>query len=261
MNGPVVVEVDGSASSRAAVETAAWEAGRHGVGLRLAHAVASPARDVWSDAAGWDPDGGGGLRDRVKRVLAEAERRALRVAPHLSITSDVLIGEPVTVLRSEAEDASLTVLGGPLPRGFGVGLLVAPGRCPVLVTRGRPNPSGTVVLTAGALPGSWRAAEFAFAEASARGADLVVPHARTFFAARLLDGPGGAIPALRKRYPEVTVRPYRGRTRRALLRAAAGAQLVVVGTHGRPGLAPGSAGRTLLRHAHCSVAVVPAGKA
>ncbi|WP_046729469.1 universal stress protein [Streptomyces humi] len=260
MNGPVVVEVDGSPSSRAAVETAAWEARRHGVGLRLAHALASPARDEWSDAAGWDPDGGG-LRDRVKGLLAEAERRALRVAPHLSITSDVLIGEPVTVLKSEAEDASLAVLGGPLPRGSGIGRLIAPGQCPVLVTRGRPTPSGTVVLAVGAPSGSWRAAEFAFAEASARGADLVVPHALTVSAARLLDGPGGAIPALRKRYPEVTVRPRRGRTRRALLRAVADAQLVVVGAHGRQGLAPGSAGRTLLRHGHCSVAVVPAGKA
>ncbi|MFK0156115.1 universal stress protein [Streptomyces sp. NPDC090493] len=260
MNGPVVVEVDGSPSSRVAVDAAAWEAGRHGVGLRLTHALASPARDAWSGAADWDPDGGG-LRDRVAGILVEAERRARRIAPHLAITSDVLIGEPVTVLRSEAEDASLAVLGGPLPRRAGIGRLTSPGRCPVLVTRGRPDRSGTVVLTGDAPSGAWRAAEFAFAEASARGADLVVPHARAVSAARLLHGPGGAIAALRKQYPEVTVRPHRGRTRRALLRAAADAQLVVVGTNGRQGLPPGSAGRALLRHAHCSVAVVPSGRA
>ncbi|MFE2065800.1 universal stress protein [Streptomyces sp. NPDC059467] len=259
MSGPVVVEVDGSPSSRAAVAAAAWEADRHGVDLRLAHALASPAGDAFWEAAARDPDIGG-LRDRVKGLLAEAERRACRIAPHLAVTSDVLIGEPVTVLGSEAEDASLAVLGGPLPRGTGMGRLIAPGRCPVLVTRGRPDRTGTVVL-AGAASGSWRAAEFAFAEASARGADLVVPHARTVSAARLLDGPGGAISALRRKYPEARVRPHRGRTRRALLRAAAAAQLVVVGTYGRRGLPPGSAGRTLLRHAHCSVAVVPPGRA
>ncbi|MEV7389751.1 universal stress protein [Streptomyces sp. NPDC091215] len=260
MNGPVVVEVDGSPSSRSAVEAAAWEADRHGVELRLAHALASPAGDVFSEAAVWDPDGGR-LRDRVKGLLAEAERRARRIAPHLAVTSDVLIGEPVTVLGSEAEDASLAVLGGPLPRGTGMGRLIAPGRCPVLVTRGRPDRTGTVVLAGEAASGSWRAAEFAFAEASARGVDLVVPHSRAVSATRLLDGPGGAVPALRRKYPEVTVRPQRGGTRRALLRAAADAQLVVVGTYGRQGLPPGSAGRTLLRRAHCSVAVVPAGRA
>ncbi|GGJ06522.1 universal stress protein [Streptomyces brasiliensis] len=134
MKGPVVVGVDGSPSDRDVVEAAAREAERHGTELRLVHAIG------WSaGAAAWDP-AGGAVRERADRILTEAERRACRTAPFLEVTQDVLIGDPESVLATEARDASLTVIGGRRPdrtrKGSVAGHLTAHARCPVLVVRG-----------------------------------------------------------------------------------------------------------------------------
>ncbi|WP_254076073.1 universal stress protein [Streptomyces sp. P3] len=265
MGGPVVVGVDGSPSSLAAVETAAWEAERRGTGLRLTHALVWPSTHVPPGIPPWDPDGGG-LRDRVNGSLTEAERRARSVAPQVTITCDVLFGEPAAVLEIETRTASLTVVGGRRATRDGVLLhdsvadrLTAHGRCPTLVVRGRPEPAGPVVLADDASPALTAAAEFAFAEALGRGADLVVLHTRAGNG-RL---PLGPLSSLRTKYPDVAVRPrwLRGREGRVLVEASADAQLVVVGARHRVrNTLPGSVGRMLLRHAHCPVAVVPSAK-
>jgi nucleotide-binding universal stress UspA family protein len=262
MNGPVVVGVGASPSSLAAVETAAWEAERRGVGLRLAHAVAWPSDPVAPGVPPWDPDGAG-LRASAGGALAEAERHARRVAPELPITSEVLVGEPGTVLQSQSRAASLTVVGGRrqgrfggLPFGSVAGLLTARGRCPVLVVRGRTGRSGPVVLASdGGSPAARAAAEFAFAEAAQRAAELVVLHTGG-------DGPDGVLTELRRTYPDVVVRHrrIRGRSRPVVVGASAGAQLAVVGVPTHTGLTDtltGSLGRALLHHAPCTVAVVP----
>ncbi|MFF4505077.1 universal stress protein [Streptomyces sp. NPDC001401] len=264
MNGPVVVGVDGSPSSLAAVETAAREAERRGVGLELAHALAWSSGQVLPGVAPWDPDGAG-LRDRVNEALTDAEWRARKVAPELIITREVLVGEAVSVLESEARAASLAVVGTRRVSGLRrllhasiAGRLTAHGSCPVLVVRGRHNRTGPVVLAC--VPAAAReAAEFAFAEASERGVDLVVLHHHD-------RSPGnGSLSGLREKYPDVTVhsRPDRGRRHRALAEASVGAQLVVAGVRRRGGTAAALSapdGRSILRHAHCPVALVPSGK-
>ncbi|MHC3469848.1 universal stress protein [Streptomyces sp. 7R007] len=258
MSGPVVVGVGGSPSSLAAVEAAAWEADRRGVALQLAHAVAWPADPVAPGVPPWDPDGAG-LPGMARGTLAEAERRARRVAPGLAITSGVLVGEPVTVLESESRAATLTVVGGRrqgrfggLPYGSVAGRLTAHGRCPLLVVRGRVNRTGPVVLACDGSPASRAAAAFAFAEAAERGAELVVLHTRD----------AGTYPDVRREHPDVAVRPrrIRGRARLAVVEATAGAQLVVIGVRAHAGVT-GAVGRAVLRHAPCTVAVVPDGAA
>lgn len=259
MSGLVVVGVDGSPSSLDAVEAAAWEAGRRGVGLRLAHALAWPSEPVPPGVPPWDPNGAG-LHDGTNAALAEAERRARRVAPQVEITCEVLMGEPASVLESESRLATLTVVGeGPAGRRHGsvAGQLTARGTCPVLVVRGRPHRTGPVVLVGDASSATRGTVEFAFAEASARGTDLVVLDAHG-------DDDRFAPTVLRKKYPDVTVRfrRVRYRVRRALVDANADAQLVVVGVHGRRRIAdmlPGSVVRAVLRDGQCPVAVVPAG--
>ncbi|MCD7442318.1 universal stress protein [Streptomyces lincolnensis] len=256
MSGPVVVGIDGSASSPAVVEAAARAAERLGTGLRLAHALTWSSAQLPPGVPPWDPDGGA-ARVRVTGPLAEAERRARRTAPGVDVTREVLIGEPVTVLESEARTAVLTVVGGHRVtglaarlRGSVAGQLAARGRCPVLVVRGRPAPTGPVVLADDTSPA---AAGFAFAEAARRGTDLVVLHPRTTTARSWT--------ALRERYPDVLVhgRRVRARTGRALVAASSGAQLVVIEARHRIADAlPGAAARTLVDHAHCPVAVIPA---
>ncbi|MEU6378754.1 universal stress protein [Streptomyces sp. NPDC046909] len=265
MTGPVVVGVDGSPASLAAVEIAAREAERRGVQLRLAHALDPDSGQPAPGVPPWDPDAAE-QRDRINGALGDAEWRARRIAPGLTVTRGVLVGAPASVLEQEADTASLAVLGGHRRGGLSdllhasvAGRLSADGACPVLVVCGRPARTGSVVLAGDASPAFREAAEFAFAEAAERGTDLVVLNRRGVRTAR-------AVSVLREKHPDVVVRlrRVRGRTHRRLAEASVGAQLVVVGVRRRAhgtGLRPRSIGRTALRHAHCPVAVVPGGKA
>lgn len=258
MSGQVVVGVDGSTSSLVAVEVAAREADRRGVRLQLAHAFEWTSGSVPDGVPPWDP-GGADTSASVSGTLTEAERRARRAAPHVVITHEVLVGEPGAVLETESRGASLTVVGSGRPgwsngllHGSVAGQVAAHGRCPVLVVRGRPDPTGPVLLADEAAQTARETAEFAFAEAAARGVELVALRKR---------GPAGTVSELQRKYPEVTVhhRWVRGRPHRAVVEASADAQLVVVGAHGwggGAGLLPGSVAQTALRHAHCPVAVV-----
>ena len=273
MSGPVVVGVDGSQSGMAAVEAAAHEADRSGVELRLAHAFEWSSAHVPSGVPPWDQGGAGACRV-VRGALTEAERWALRVAPHVRVTHEVLMGSPVAVLESGSREASLIVVGsrppgrsGSLRAGSVAGQLAAHGRSPVLVVRGRPDPSGAVVLAGGRTQEARAAAEFAFAEASARGADLVVLDRTTAWNSRSRNGFAGALSVLSEKYPDVTTHrvrvPVRGGLCRALVEASTRAQLVVVGSRNRDRLAGallGPVSRAALHHADCPVAVIRAEK-
>ncbi|MFE7271913.1 universal stress protein [Streptomyces sp. NPDC057623] len=293
MNGPVVVGVDGSPSSLAAVEVAAREAGLHGVGLRLVHAFGRPAAHIPAGGRPWEPSHAG-LHELVDGTMARAERRAHETAPGVAITREVVVGEPVTVLEIESRTASLAVVGsrglsrfGALLLGSTAGHLAAHAACPVLVVRGRPNPAGPVLLAVDGSPAARGAVEFAFTRASLHGTDLVALHAWSVRTDRAYDSPADppfvtydeerlrdeeervlaeALGGLRDLYPDVAVhrRLARGRVRHTLIEASADAGLVVVGARGRGGFAGlllGSVSQALLHHAHCPVAVVRSGEA
>ncbi|MFE7131063.1 universal stress protein [Streptomyces sp. NPDC057638] len=288
-NGPVVVGVDGSPSSLAAVDTAAGEARLRGVGLRVVHAFIWPLmRGVPLGPATAGPQDGG-LRPIAERTLAEAVTRAHAAEPAIEVTGDLVTGEPLTILEAESRRASLVVVGSRGMGGF-VGLLVgstavhlaAHGRCPVLVVRGAADPAGPVVV---AVDGSRRgtaAVEFAFAEASSRGAELVALHAWSGWTERGDDDPGHpanlvdsenrvsateerllaeALAGHRARYPDVKVVPrlVHASPRQALIEASSSARLLVVGARGRggfTGLLLGSVSQAMVHHAGCPVAVV-----
>ncbi|MEU8575332.1 universal stress protein [Streptomyces asoensis] len=261
MSGPVLVGVDGSAAGMAAAETGAREAGRRGADLRLVHVCTWPAAAVAPGVPPWDP---AGARPYASgdRVLAEAARRARRVAPGVRVTGAVLLGDPAAVLETESRDASLTVVGSRSATGSGGGRrgsiaarLAVRGCSPVLMVRGAPDPDGPVVLACDDRHVGRRAAEFAFTEAAARGTEVVVLDGRS------REGLPGPLAALRERYPDVTVRRarVRGGTRRAVAGASGPAQLVVVGTRPRPAWTaalPTRVGRAVLRRAECPVAVI-----
>ncbi|GLF95007.1 universal stress protein [Streptomyces yaizuensis] len=288
MNGPVVVGVDGSKSALTAVEVAAREARLRGVGLHVVHAFIWPAMHV---DLGPSPTGpvGGGLLNAAERVLSDAVDRARETAPDIEVTRELVTGEPLTVLESQSRKASLVVVGSRGMGGF-IGLLVgstavhlsAHGRCPVLVVRGDARDSGPVVVAVDGSPEADAAVGFAFAEASARGAELVAVHAWNTWTERGDDDPGHpqnlvdgvdrlrageerllaeALAGWQERYPDVTTRRrlVEGRIRPALIEETERAQLIVMGARGRGGfvgLLLGSVSQALLHHAHCPVAVV-----
>ncbi|MES5824815.1 universal stress protein [Streptomyces sp. RG80] len=291
MNGPVVVGVDGSPSSMTAVEVAAREAALRGVGLRLVHAFGWPAAHV-PPGAPWNPTGPG-LRELIDGPLTEAERRARAAAPGIEVSRDVVVGEPVMVLEIESRTAPLVVVGsrglsrfGSLLLGSTAGHLAAHAACPVLVVRGRTQPAGPVLLAVDGSPASRGAVEFAFAQASLHGMDLMALHAWHTRTERAYDGPADppfvtydedrlrdeeervlteALGGLGEKYPDVAVdrRLVRGRIRHTLVEATAEAGLVVVGARGLGGfggLLLGSVSQAVLHHAHCPVVVVRSGE-
>ena len=287
MSDPVIVGVDGSASSIDAVEAAAREAHLRGAGLRIVHAFGRGPGHL--GAPSWNP-ADRGLEPMVRGALARAEERAHAIAPDIEITRSVMAGEALEVLEIESRSASLAVVGSRGLSGFS-GLLLgstavhlaAHGRCPLMVVRGRPDPAGPVVLAVDGSEAGAAAVEFAFAEAALRKVPLLAVHVWNTWSERAYEGPGDPLNAVvadadrliqaeqhlldetvaswRKAHPQVVVelRLVRSRIRPALIDASRGAQLVVAGARGRggfTGLLLGSVSQALLHHAHCPVTVV-----
>jgi nucleotide-binding universal stress UspA family protein len=284
----VMVGVDGSVAALHAARWAAEEATRRGAGIRLVHACTYPplvpAEDLYLDE----------VRRQGRTWLAEAEAAVREVAPDVEVQTILEHGSAAQTLvtASESNEVDLVVLGS---RGLGglrsllVGsvavALAAHGHCPVVVVRGRtvaepPPGEGPVVVGVDGSPASAAAIGFAFAAAASRAAELIAVHVWADAAA---EGSWVAWPVvvdwtvveegLRRRlneqvsgwqqkYPEVAVQQVlsRGHPVSGMLDAAAGAQLLVVGSRGRGAMAGlgglGSTSQGLLHHARCPVAVV-----
>ncbi|MDI2129519.1 universal stress protein [Yinghuangia seranimata] len=309
---PVVVGVENTEAGRLAVRWAADEAARRGLPLRLVHALDWPAgapRPQYSHATGtpvhhrdlhrvhatsWptqvyrDPDlippargWGDKFRDAGRAAVDNARTIALADHPDLEIVDALTDGEPVRVLRTEAEDAAMVVLGSrhlssvaeALTTGGVAVPVAAHAACPVVVVRG-PEQHGTIhpflVVGVDGSPHSEPAIGFAFDTASRRGAVLdavFVTHATGLHSANEADKEAGialaeSLAGWKARYPDVVVRPQiaHGHTVHALVLASRQALGLVVGTRGLggfQGMVLGSVSRGVLHHATCPVIVVP----
>jgi nucleotide-binding universal stress UspA family protein len=204
----------------------------------------------------------------------------------LRIVATDLDVDTVPALLREAEDAELLVVGS---RTFeSRGQVVADARCPVVVVHARDSDSSPSISGGGAAPGvvvafdgselSSAATRFAFEAAARRRVGVVVVRPwRPPLAGypRLVVGLPrlveqqrrktlAALREERRRFPEVEVevRLVHGKDDhhgRALVDESRRAALVVLGSHGRRGLAgllPERAARSVLEHSHCPVAVV-----
>jgi len=283
----VVVGVDGSATSLAALDLAADEAMARVAPMVVLHAVGPDER-----------------MDDVSRLVAAAVGRASAEHPGLSVDCEVVTGEPADVLVRRSPDACLLVMGHRQSRAFGelpiesaVARLVDRVEAPLIVHRPLDTsmdvPLPRPVLIGVADAGSDRMVEFAFAEAALRGAPVLAVH--------VWSAPGDSAPAgthagtrelaeahddaervltealdrWADKYPEVTV--YRAVRHSldvpvVLTAASRAAQLVVVGSArpataaertamgGGPGAyrpAMGSVAMAMVRRAGCPVAVIP----
>jgi nucleotide-binding universal stress UspA family protein len=285
---PVVVGVDGSETSLHAAVYAGRVARRRALPLLVVHL--SPWR-LRGDAL---PMTAPEIRERFQesaQVLVEEAADAVRRATGLaSIEARVVEDYPVDGLLALSAEASLLVLGR---RGIGgfPGLLlgstadavVQHAECPVFVLPEEDvhdDPQHPVVVGVEGGGGDEQVLAFAVAEAVARGTGLTAVHAwrdPSLEAALGQFGPlvdwsgvedeerrqlAASLAGWRAKQPgvEITEAVVRGRPAAALLDAATGALLLVVG-HRRRGLLTrfGSTTHGVLHRAACPVAVVPLG--
>ncbi|WP_077191611.1 universal stress protein [Streptomyces lydicus] len=276
MGGSVLVGLDGTVSSVAAVRWGAEEAAARGLPLHLLHSWASQPRDV---PAGQQADT---KQQYGAAALGLAETTAQELRPGLEVTTEEVPEHAVEALLDRGRRATLTVLGS---RGHGAiaGFLLGSvslhvlGRAafPVVTVReeepaavgSRPEIVVGVQDTGGCRdpePDDEAVLDFAFTAADAHGACLRVVRASPDDAA---EPPAGerkvlveALSPWRTRFPAVDViaeaRP--GRVVPVLLAACSRAGLLVIGRRlERSPLPLGPVVLAVLHHARCPVAVIP----
>ncbi len=262
----IVVGVDGSAASNAAVCWAAREAAMRHVRLTLVHMV-NAAVPTWPEMplapgiAVWQEEDG-------RQVLEQAVKIAdgvLSTDPRIAIKSELRCSPPVPTLVDLSEEAEMVVVGSYGRGAVGRVLLgsvssgvVRRASCPVAVIRDEdpsmPHPAdpeqAPVVVGIDGSPASELATAIAFDEASRRGVELNAVHAWSDI--EVVDLPGLDWSAVRseaeralaerlagrqERYPDVTVHRLVvcDRPARQLIKQSRSAQLVVLGSHGRGG--------------------------
>ena len=282
--GGIVVGVDGSAPSEAALDWAAAEAQLRHAPLHLIHATNLDwlvAAALVDDPSRWP------VRDAV---LDAATSRVRASFPDLRVSADATTGTPADDLVAASRWAAEVVLGahgttpGPFPLGSVATAVAMHASHPVVVVRPYAAPTQAkrpVVVAVDGSALSTGAIDFAMDHASRRGLPLIALHAwwLEFIDGVVVTTPGSpewrlagermeldaaeCLAGRRDRYPNVVVTTQfiQARPTLALSQASRDASLVVVGARGRGGFAGlvlGSVSRQLLMCASCPVAVVRA---
>lgn len=289
--GAVVVGIDGSDHSHRALDAASAAAARERRPLHLLHCYEPypaamgpvvPPREVTAT-----------LRSIAEAVVQDCRKRVAATHPSLALSASLSTHDAREKLSAVSHLASLVVVGS---RGRGamrslllgsVSLWAAHhSACPVLVVRPEPEAGanegdGGVVVGADESARSRPAIEYAFAQASWRRLPLTVVHCVPPLPYRddrdehldeeLDELPthrrelSEAVAGLRDKYPDVRVvlTLARGPASVHLVEESRRSRLLVVGAHQRSvwDLFIGSVSRSVVEHALCPVAVVPAERA
>ena len=272
----IIVGVDGSAGSRAALHWAARTAAARGARLRVVAAWHYPARAA-------TPAGPAKLPSPEEMDEQTCDDLRALVREELGTGADQVRVEagrgpaaPVLLAAATRTDADMLVLGA---RGLGgfAGLLlgsvsqqcVEHSPCPVVVLRGEHDLlNGPIVIGLDGSEGATRALEWAIDLAEATGSGIVAVHAPGAGANNaVLDASRQALERwcapIEQRAVSHELRIEPGDARAALEHAAeaTGASLLVVGTRGLGavrGLLLGSVAGDVARYAQRPIAVVPA---
>ena len=280
---PILVGVDGSAAGTAGLGWAVAEAHRRSLPLQVVYVLGQSHSDAFTRA---NPVYVADERREAEVVLDTAVGYVHSVAADVEVRPALEVGSPTVVLLERWGAAEMVVVGS-RGRGGLAGLLLgstslqvaAHAPCPVVVLRGVTDPAGPadrIVVGVDGSPSSELAVRFAFTRAQQTGRGLTAVHTWHSSAGHVdLRLPGGRkraekeeqallkerLEPWRERHPQVDVveKTVRGNAAAALIGESAGAELVVVGSHGRGGfggLLLGSVSHAVLHHAHCPVAVV-----
>lgn len=282
-NGRVLVATSGSAASQSAITFAARAAASRGLSLELVHVV-TPT--VSAGPYGVAPDVE--VREAGRHVLAHGEELARRVAPHVDVTTRLLIGSRPDAVVEKAHDADLVVVGaaphdlmGRLWSGSTVTGIAARATCPVAVIPRHHEVSrkGPVLVCLKSTRHAEDLVAVGFAVASETDSALRIVHAWQMLSpydnamAERLPTPewereeGREIEAmlidLRMAYPTVPVQVdlVHGSPARVLVEAGRDASVLVISRPAHGGFVHhlGATARAVLREAPCPVLVVPPG--
>jgi nucleotide-binding universal stress UspA family protein len=280
----ILVGVDGSPASQAALAWAAAEAARRGCELTVLYAY------EWHMFGARAPIGSPlaeDARSRAGQVVAAAVNDAKAAAPTLTVHGQAVLGAPGPTLVAAAESAELVVVGSRGRGGFASLLLGSVSQQvathtsgPVVVVRGRPEPVGPIVVGVDGSSAAQDALGLAFDAAGLRSARIVAVRVytlpmtwgtepgtfaedreerRRFELEALLDD----LAPWKEKYAETPIEAVvvESHAAGALIGLSHTAQLVVVGTRGHGGFAGlllGSVGLQLLHHAECPVLIARA---
>ncbi len=287
----IVCAVDGSEASKTAVKWAANTAVKRGVPLRLVSSYSMP-QFLYAEGMVPPQELYDDLEAETLEKINEAKKVAKDFVPEVELSHQIEEGSPIDMLLDLSEQSTMIVMGS---RGLG-GLsgmvmgsvsaaVVSHASCPVVVVREDNDVTeetkyGPVVVGVDGSGVSQKAVENAFREADARGAKLVAVHTWMDMQVQAsLAGLSAAqqqwkvvedeqnallghrLAGFAEQYPDVEVEKVvtRDRPVRALTDAAEGAQLLVVGSHGRGGfrgMLLGSTSRALLQASPCPMMVV-----
>lgn len=287
MSGVLVVGVDGSENSAAALEWSVTEASIRGDVLKLvyclhvpmataafADAVAAPQIDV--------------MREYAEGVLAAVAETARGMEPELEVQTELLVGPPSAALLEESKDASLLVVGARGLGAFGSMFLgsvstrvAARAECPTVVVPSdghEHDRSGPIVVGVDDSLHAVAALRFAAHLASLNGNEIIAVHGRgdtsnldlpanvehteqaqaEALVAEAIERAGMDREGADLR---VTTRVVAADPGEALIEAAENASIVVVGSRGHGGfrgMLLGSVSQSVLHEAKRPVAVVHA---
>ncbi|GAA1109752.1 MULTISPECIES: universal stress protein [Nocardiopsidaceae] len=293
MTATIVVGVDGSPGSVAALGWAAAEARFRRSNLRLMYALQVPLTvRSFGESDAVQPTAA--LRERAECALVEARHRLAFQAPRVQVETSVALRPALDALALASHDAELVVVGthrfGVLGgRAFGSvgGRLAARACCPVVVVPAgwvSPDHGSIVVGVDGSAHGD-AALRFALAEAVHRSAGVVAVRAYHVTLPGAIDNPYAYRKAAEREHRcaedlaqeaveralavtglvvPVVARAAVGRPADVMIAASRGAELLVVGCRGRGplhNLLLRSDGQGVLRRATRPVAVVRADSA
>jgi nucleotide-binding universal stress UspA family protein len=285
MTGRIVVGIDGSQQSGSALEWAVARARLGGEQLELVNAYSlTPELDFYgyhgitNQSVDW-------IIEFSEQVLDAAAARVRDLAPDMTCTKTTTMGHPAPALAAASEDADAVVVGR---RGLGgaasallgsVGnTLTTQAKCPLVVVReGELPTSGPVVVGVDGSEFGTNALRYAIAEAALRKTSVravtaydvlhpafradpgLVAQMRAEVEAEAAETLSRALDETQEAAVSVDQVAVEGPPAESILEQADGAQLIVVGTHGK-GLVRrvllGSVSRQVLNDADRPVAVV-----